>query len=751
MITYFILNKSGDIIYHSSNTKRQLTTEESRICYLPLLLTKDLIRSHLNGRLQYLKTGNKTIAFWEKHSLLYVAWTNNTQIPVSLLQQHLRSIYCFLRFTYGPQWHSHVQTSMGSSRSQRIPLISLSGISDCLSRLDFLTGPPSLRSSGMLCFVEQVELHEDLRSRLVSCLRECCENAFPFSSRATSSSTKLASFFTPPKRTMTVRSHPHDKTVLMESFRGTEPALHQWTDAFLFAREKIVVRCSNPLQSMTCNGDDTDDVSDNLLYYLKSLLVQYLDVRAEKYRQYNTRQSGSSPQDISRQSSANSLHETTSVNSTSLPTLCTSSSTSDTPSQKSPFTFVYSSSSSAPPYKIREKTPSSVMVVPSNVSSPSISWSSPPPLIYNRLLSQFSQRSSHTLSRFSSIDPLSIPSRVDSHHSSDTQLPPNAAALYIHPSSSNPVLSSTNNYMSNSLPSEPAAFLREQFPLRSSTHSSPTTRSRKNSFTEQIPSKDSIKHLITNLLHSDPEDDTPDDDLWETHGKVFRGWIKKEGQLFPCRIFLTSVSNEFCAMVVCRDDLDRSEKIRIATQPVRTRPSVFRQAHQLQCLQQNLQDMLQDFSAFLLTKEAAHFTILSFAVAYPGLLHFMHMEKGIMVAPQLVDLNELDKDFEVLHGIFSRYDFHSKTTLYSAQWPRATKLKRLSDQMACLGDNMTSGSRIVRVLEDKGPGSPCEFTYLYQRGQHGEELRALYFGFVPPERMWEMHQRLFQDISQRIL
>lgn len=69
MITYFIINKLGTVVYQSINTKKlannATANESQRIRYLPLLVIKDLIKANLNDVIQYIKVGNKTVAFKE--------------------------------------------------------------------------------------------------------------------------------------------------------------------------------------------------------------------------------------------------------------------------------------------------------------------------------------------------------------------------------------------------------------------------------------------------------------------------------------------------------------------------------------------------------------------------------------------------------------------------------------------------------------------------------------------------------------
>ena len=66
MIKFLILNNSGDVIYHSTEPKNQHAISElSKIRYLPLLLTKDLLKASFHDRIQYLHTRKKTTTFLE--------------------------------------------------------------------------------------------------------------------------------------------------------------------------------------------------------------------------------------------------------------------------------------------------------------------------------------------------------------------------------------------------------------------------------------------------------------------------------------------------------------------------------------------------------------------------------------------------------------------------------------------------------------------------------------------------------------
>lgn len=153
--------------------------------------------------------------------------------------------------------------------------------------------------------------------------------------------------------------------------------------------------------------------------------------------------------------------------------------------------------------------------------------------------------------------------------------------------------------------------------------------------------------------------------------------------------------------------------------------------HPLKHFTHMIRQGMQDFSSFLLTKERTHFSILSFALTYPGLVHFIHVKKGVVASPHLVDLNERDKHHEILHEIFGLY---GETVPW--RWPAVPTLKRL-------GETMLYGlARQHTGWQHEG------FRYLYL-AQHDVELVAVYFGFVPKNRIWAMHRQLLADVSQR--
>jgi hypothetical protein len=66
-----------------------------------------------------------------------------------------------------------------------------------------------------------------------------------------------------------------------------------------------------------------------------------------------------------------------------------------------------------------------------------------------------------------------------------------------------------------------------------------------------------------------------------------------------------------------------------------------------------------------------------------------------------------------------------------------------------LGLSSRCNSNKSKILKESSDG---DYYFLYQRGPlvH-QELLAIYLGIVPPDRLWNMHQKLFNDIDQRSL
>ncbi|KAI9025924.1 hypothetical protein CLU79DRAFT_743764 [Phycomyces nitens] len=721
MISYFILNKSGDLIYQSVPENNPASVEGSKIRFLPLILIKDLIKANFRDRIQYVKSGKRTVAFWEKSGVFYVAWTRDQTVPVSLLHHHLRVIHRFLRFNYGPQWFSHLQgpTLSRTQRAHSSFSLSTTNIASCLSHLPFLIHN-RLCAKDILCHVEQVEVHEDLRNRLTRCLETSCLSTLV--SPPSRPPTKLASFFTPPKRTIHGKLYTGDRNFL--DHHASEHMRH-WTHAFLFAKEKIVSHCLNHEQS-------SPKAPDDLLMFLQLLVAHYLGERQPDTEGV----APSLPQPIARPPSpVNSLDKlsvaggSASTESASSPPIYTSS--SETASHNS--SFAYISNTTSAPFKIRKKS-SSATVMASASPVPSVSWSSPPPLIYSHLLSHLPKHAQDSLS-------------LDERHfrndcqSDDSNLPRNATIKHRGISSSERI---STHQLSSSFPTETEFFMHNHQLTQSSAPSSPKVHSRANSLAEPLSTKGSVKSLLVTFLQG--EEDKPPPETSDVEGMLVWRWMSTGDTISLCSIFVTGVGDGLCAVVVSKEDDNKPLSL-----PVKLpRPSDYAYVDHLKAFRAALQEDLKDFMAFLLIKEAAHFTILSFIASYPGLVHFIYLQDGRMIAPQLVDLESLDKNCEALRALCDEQGY---TTCNSPwRWPTLGKLRRLSKEMmycglACREDDVQY--QMEPSLETHRQGS--RFNYVYQRGPRGEELFGLYFGLVSPNRVWPMHRRLLQDISQRMV
>lgn len=65
----------------------------------------------------------------------------------------------------------------------------------------------------------------------------------------------------------------------------------------------------------------------------------------------------------------------------------------------------------------------------------------------------------------------------------------------------------------------------------------------------------------------------------------------------------------------------------------------------MRSLQHRVRAALADFSNFLLIKAATHFSMLSHAVvAYPGLVHYLFIARGVVVTPRIVNLRKGEQE-----------------------------------------------------------------------------------------------------------
>ncbi|KAL0089382.1 hypothetical protein J3Q64DRAFT_1637077 [Phycomyces blakesleeanus] len=513
--------------------------------------------------------------------------------------------------------------------------------------------------------------------------------------------------------------------------------MRHWTHAFLFAKEKIVSHCLN-------HDQGNQKTPDDLLMFLQLLVAHYLgESQPEDTDNTESGVAPSLPQPIARPPPVNSLDKlsvaggSASTESASSPPLYTSSSASETPSHNS--SFAYISNTTSAPFKIRKKS-SSATVMASASPVPSVSWSSPPPLIYSHLLSHLPKHAQDSLS----LDESRRPFRHDWSNSDENNLPRNATIKHRGISSSERI---STHQLSSSFPTETEFFMHKHELTQSSAPSSPKVHSRANSLAEPLSTKGSVKSLLVTFLQGE-EDKPPPNETSDVEGMLVWRWMSTGDHVSLCSIFVTCVGDGLCAVVVSKEDDNKP-----LTLPIKLpRPSDYAYVDNLKAFRAALQEDLKDFMAFLLIKEAAHFTILSFIASYPGLVHFIYLQDGRMIAPQLVDLESLDKNCEALRALCDEQGKANFTCNNPWRWPTLGKLRKLSKEMmycglACREDDVQY--QMEPSLESHRQAS--RFNYVYQRGSKGEELFGLYFGLVSPNRVWPMHRRLLQDISQRMV
>lgn len=193
---------------------------------------------------------------------------------------------------------------------------------------------------------------------------------------------------------------------------------------------------------------------------------------------------------------------------------------------------------------MREKSASSVTVVSSDSS---VSWSNPPPLLYNSLVSHLSSSTSSP----------SPPSRLKTRSVHETRTPSNVMPQNYqpHPDSVSNILNGAC-YLSSSVPSETTLFSYEKINPILSAPSSPTTRSRSQSISAQSDDS-SLKHMLTNLMNGETGYVDQADDV-----KLVRRWVKLEGHVYLANIILVLSNAELCSVIVCRDDPDKVMKKR---------------------------------------------------------------------------------------------------------------------------------------------------------------------------------------------
>lgn len=209
---------------------------------------------------------------------------------------------------------------------------------------------------------------------------------------------------------------------------------------------------------------------------------------------------------------------------------------------------MYDANSSSAPFKIREKSASSVTVVSSDSS---ISyWSNP--------LSNSGLQAHHLITPMKAIEIDRIPANVlqPQHHNHHLQQSMIADILNVDDINNN------MSFLSSSVPSESTAAasnttattyssLLTPFQRVSSAPSSPTHRSRSQSLSTTTEDS-SLKHLLTNLINGETSYLDQTEDV-----KLVRRWVKLDGHIYLANFLLILISDGLCAVVVCKDDPDK--------------------------------------------------------------------------------------------------------------------------------------------------------------------------------------------------
>ncbi|ORX48738.1 hypothetical protein DM01DRAFT_1111969 [Hesseltinella vesiculosa] len=693
------------------------------------------------------------------------------------MHQHLKLMDHYLRFHFGPQWQLRLKHNVFQSRRPPIhPTLAPNKVAACLANLPFIAHHFSLKSHGCLCSVESIPLEDDLQTRLTHALHDSCRSVFPDPSSSSVSQKFTAIFSAPRRHGHNSLTPPHTHSSPQTRRKWEDQPLGQWHHALLFCREKLVVTSRNK------DHPQSHPISPELLYFLQNMVV---DMLAEPDGQ--SKPLGSHPQAIHTNHTTSLMQqEPTPTTSTSPPSMLSTSTPGfdhqhQTGTSKRPlslFSYAYDTSSS--PFKIQTKG-NPTQVSPSIADVPEVSWSNPPPLIHSHLLARLPKLElataldDDTLVRMpssSSSSMASVPGLLDEHTphvpTQPHPLPPNAKAHYqqipLHTTVSTP------SFLSSSLP-RPSKFFglgkadhEDTLPWtrrRSSTSSSPLSLSRRPSLGKP-PSPPSMTFTLSAPSHStsststsasDPSiEDDAEKATFTGLVKIARRWVHQGQQrIIMSRICCIPIDPHFTAILLFSDES-------LPTPGLKHKSPTPQQ--QIKLFNQVVQSTLKDFLSFLLVKEAAHFTILSFVVQYPGLVHFVYLHQGTMTTPRLVDLNDLDRQHEMLQHVYQSYRNNPVLADHPQlpfRWPTQNQLGRLHTNM------------LHQALNQHTPSAPAQpslfpppvhcllapstshhgYDYLSLASHHDHLLMAVYYHFVPDPIKRAMHQQLFHDLCQR--
>ncbi|KAI8059561.1 hypothetical protein BC940DRAFT_313401 [Gongronella butleri] len=589
--------------------------------------------------------------------------------------------------------------------------------------------------------------------------------------------------------------HHHQPQPSSSQRKWDEQPLGAWHHALVFCREKLVVACGNKDQQPNY------PITQELLYFLRNMVV---DLTAEQEGQMRPRgDAAATPQTIQRQRSRTldtADHERRTLYSMSLQSHRSPSTYHASPSSlAAPSTFssagtrvgssgtmihaapIAASTSSSPilssyevgrskrasslfasstelPFKIQTKA-SPTQVSPSTTAVPEVSWSNPPPLIHSHLLTRLPRKElstdDHTLVRLSSSSSSSVASAPPCPD--DHPLPPNAKALYTHHVPFH--TASSPSLLSSSLPRTLRKAFKDE-PTQASIATIGAVPRRRASASTSPMSLSRRASLGAPAEAASIDDDQDKTTMAPGLVKMVRRWVHQGQQrVVMTRICCIPIDQGLTAVLLFADEaLPTPGLVNKHTPTPQQQIKQFSQALQL---------ALRDFVSFLLIKEATHFTVLSFAMSYPGLVHFVHMHQGTMVSPRIVDLNDVDKHHEILQNVYQSYNIRPTasvldecctSSLAQWHWPSLDLLHRLHTTMLSKAyhthqqhhDIETKDDVMKQHIHQLLPASLRHHGYDSITLTAGRQvLMAIYFSFIPRDAMWSMHQHLFLDLCRR--
>ncbi|KAI8967918.1 hypothetical protein BDF20DRAFT_917168 [Mycotypha africana] len=596
----------------------------------------------------------------------------------------------------------------------------------------------SLTVPDNLCYSEQVQLNDDLRLKLMEYLAECCNTSFCQQQHSLSINSSDHSNNLSQQQQHSKLRHKHRHSIFIAdnlkkfNIHSFETAAEKencsksgaWVNCYLLARDKLVVECRNEASSQQI------DTSEPFLYFIKVLANNFLQEKQEYGHTNRHNLNHTTPQNIARSSSLSTIQQnatffsntttadysknnsnstintsaiTDSGSSLSIKSRNSSFNTLNNASQPSSLTYMYAgSNSSNAPFKIKEKSASSVTVIApesssipywSNPFASSVSSSNYSNYTHQHHIPSLNRTPSNvtTIPQDQHIQQLLISDLLNIDNNFNNHYHPqyNTISSSSYLSSSLPSdttitssLNSTNTVTTTTQLNDNMSVLSTLSPIQRSRSHSLTTATSNATNTSTNNNEDlSLRYLLTNLVNNEISYSDQIEDV-----RLLKRWVKlidngtNSSRLFYANILLIILSEGLSSVIIFGDNPQQAQMLNKGflspSDSVNTTKASWKPLPvQVKMFKKNFRSYLKDFEAFLLTKESTHFTILSFAINYPGLIHFVHFdyEKGLMTAPLLIDLNDLDKSHELLHQIYEKYRYTDRQWI----WPSEPRLKKL--------------------------------------------------------------------------